>query len=118
MKGQEGIKTFAELLNHLARESDSMSGASLAAVARAAASHALERSLLDFAGSHKAGFGHDEYVAEEGGTIADCLVTQDDLGKAITDVSESSRGGDGVGEEANDAGKTRAEALASTEDNK
>mmetsp|Transcript_17054 Transcript_17054/g.49229 ORF Transcript_17054/g.49229 Transcript_17054/m.49229 type:complete len:572 (-) Transcript_17054:466-2181(-) len=92
--GAEGVPTFAELLDLLAVECDGMSGASLAGVARAAASHALERAVFDFAGHLGT---HDEYVAVEGGSIADCLVTKDDLEKAVEDVFESSKEGDGEG---------------------
>lgn len=93
-KGQEGVPTYAELLDLLAVECDGMSGASLAGVARAAASHALERAVFDFSGHLGT---HEEYVAVEGGSIADCLVTQQDLENAVDDVFESSKGGDGVG---------------------
>ncbi|KAL3761710.1 LOW QUALITY PROTEIN: hypothetical protein ACHAW5_004274 [Stephanodiscus triporus] len=61
-----------ELLDIIAVECDGMSGASLAGVARAAASRALK---------------------ERGNSIADCLVAQGDFEKAIEDVFESARSG-------------------------
>ena len=73
-------------------ESDGMSGASLAGVARAAASRALERSVTSFAG-HVAS-GSDLSGMGEGISISDCLVTQTDIEKAVEDVFESAKGGD------------------------
>lgn len=64
-----------------------MSGASLAGVARAAASRALERAVTDFAGHvSDSTDGHDVQ-----NTINDCLVTQEDFEKAIDDVFESAK---------------------------
>ena len=68
-----------------------MSGASLAGVSRAAASRALERAVTDFAG-HIA--SDTSTGMEEGNSISDCLVTQDDFEKAVEDVFESAKGGD------------------------
>jgi hypothetical protein len=68
-----------------------MSGASLAGVARAAASRALERAVNDFAGHVASERGLS--VVEGGNSIADCLVTQGDFEKAIEDVFESARSG-------------------------
>jgi vesicle-fusing ATPase len=77
--------TYEELLTTLANECEGMSGASLAGVARAAASHALERAVQGFA----------EELAMTGGgptttSIMDCLVTQQDLELAVQDVVSSS----------------------------
>ena len=88
--GSEGILSYVELLDLLAVECDGFSGAALAGVARAAASRALERSVWDFAGNISSG-----EAVKEGGSIADCLVTQEDFEGAIEDVMESSSGGDG-----------------------
>ena len=87
--------TYDELLNIIAIECDGMSGASLAGVARAAASRALERAVTDFAGH----FANDSAieVKEEGekrNSISDCVITQEDFERAIEDVFESSRGVD------------------------
>ena len=49
------IPTYDELLDIIAIECDGMSGASLAGVARAAASRALERAVHDFAGQFRSG---------------------------------------------------------------
>eukprot|EP00578_Thalassiosira_sp_NH16_P023122 CAMPEP_0181089218 /NCGR_PEP_ID=MMETSP1071-20121207/7187_1 /TAXON_ID=35127 /ORGANISM="Thalassiosira sp., Strain NH16" /LENGTH=685 /DNA_ID=CAMNT_0023171155 /DNA_START=174 /DNA_END=2231 /DNA_ORIENTATION=+ len=87
--GYDGIPSYEELLDVIAVECDGMSGASLAGVARAAASRALERAVTDFAG-HIA----SDTSVEEGNSISDCLVTQSDFEKAIEDVFESAKGGD------------------------
>ena len=83
------VLDYDELLELLATKTDGMSGASLAGVARAAASRALERAVFDMA-DH----------------MNDCLVTQDDFENAIKDVLESARGGDG-GEEIKEEVKTK-----------
>ena len=69
-----------------------MSGASLAGVARAAASRALERAVTDFAG-HISG-DSSMRMESEGNSISDCLVTQEDFEKAVEDVFESARSAD------------------------
>ena len=85
------MPSYDELLDIIAVECDGMSGASLAGVARAAASRALERAVTDFAGH----FGEPNVGSvEEGGSISDCLVTQEDFERAIEDVFESAKGGD------------------------
>jgi len=98
--GEDDIPTYAELLDLIAVECDGMSGASLAGVARAAASRALERAVTDFAG-HAKESGSNE---DDGNSIADCLVTKEDFEKAIEDVFESARGG-----EYNDKESSRSE---------
>ncbi|KAL7526492.1 hypothetical protein ACHAWF_001791 [Thalassiosira exigua] len=90
--GDEGAPTYAELLDLIAIECDGMSGASLAGVARAAASRALERAVTDFAGHMSGEPAVNGAVA--GGSMSDCLVTQDDFEKAVEDVFESAKGGD------------------------
>lgn len=60
-----------------------MSGASLAGVARAAASHALERVVDEFSST----YSQNE---EASSSMMDCLVTQEDFDGAIKDVHESS----------------------------
>jgi len=74
----ERLLSFNQLVDLLAVETDGFTGASLAAVARAAASHALERAVFDI---------------QKGASIADCLVTQEDFELAIDDCIESK--GDG-----------------------
>ena len=78
------LLSFEQLVDLLAVESDGFTGASLAAVARAAASHALERAVMEI---------------QDGGSISDCLVTQQDFELAIDDCIESEGGG---GEEGDD----------------
>jgi transitional endoplasmic reticulum ATPase len=69
------LPTYAELLQALAAETNGFSGASLAAVARAAASHALERAVAEFT--------HQD---REGNTLLrDCVVTLKDFEKAKKD---------------------------------
>jgi SpoVK/Ycf46/Vps4 family AAA+-type ATPase len=80
--------TYDELLNFIAVKCDGFSGASLAGVARAAASHALERAVCDYS-------GHLAEGDAEGYSITDCLVTKSDIEEAIEDVLESSSDGDG-----------------------
>lgn len=87
--GDEDLATYDELLDFLAVKCEGFSGASLAGVARAAASRALERAVCDFAGSD------EESSDAEGSSIADCLVTKMDLDLAIEDVMDSSGSGDG-----------------------
>ena len=82
------LPTYEELIELIAIECDGMSGASLAGVARAAASRALERAVTDFAG----------HIASEGAkvqnSINDCLVTKDDFEKAVEDVFLSAKAED------------------------
>ena len=87
-----GVPSYDELLDIIAVECDGMSGASLAGVARAAASRALERAVTDFAGH----VGSEQTLngAEEGNSISDCLVLQEDFERAVEDVFESAKGGD------------------------
>ena len=66
----------------LSETCEGMSGASLAGVARAAASHALERVVGEYSSA----------VAQNGDSetsMMDCLVTRDDFNSAIQDVNES-----------------------------
>jgi energy-coupling factor transporter ATP-binding protein EcfA2 len=91
--GNDVPPAYHELLDYIAVKCEGMSGASLAGVARAAASRALERAVCDFAG-HVGQDANDNNV-QEGYSIADCLVTKADFESAIEDVLESSRGGDG-----------------------
>lgn len=80
--GSHGIPTYEELLRDLAVECDGMSGASLAGVARAAASHALERVVEEYTTAVAAG-------ADSSASMMDCLVTREDFDSAIQDVNES-----------------------------
>jgi SpoVK/Ycf46/Vps4 family AAA+-type ATPase len=70
--------TYDELLGWLTAECEGFTGASLAGVARAAASHALERAVMEFSTS-----------PGEHSMMGDCLVTQQDLEDAVHDVYES-----------------------------
>jgi SpoVK/Ycf46/Vps4 family AAA+-type ATPase len=70
--------TYLELLEKIAQETDGFTGASLAAVARSAASYALERAVVEFSMRSGPPTGH--------GILNDCVVTFDDLQKALDDV--------------------------------
>ena len=93
------LLTFEQLVDLLAVESDGFTGASLAAVARAAASHALERAVMEI---------------QDGGSISDCLVTQQDFELAIDDCIESE--GDGEEDEDGDKGEQVKEDVAKNTD--
>ena len=77
--------TYEELLGELARDTAGFSGASLAGVARAAASHALERAVEDFT----AHVMNDEVLPSSSSLLTDCLVTCEDLTSAVRDVRNS-----------------------------
>jgi SpoVK/Ycf46/Vps4 family AAA+-type ATPase len=69
------LSSYSKLLQSLAEETHGYSGASLAGVARAAASHALERAIED-----------DGRMFVEGHSLlSTCVVTVDDFQKAIDD---------------------------------
>lgn len=72
------LLTYDELLGLLAAECEGMTGASLAGVARAAASHALERAVMEFSTS-----------PQQHSMMSECLVTQQDFEGAVHDVYES-----------------------------
>ena len=85
----EHLESYDELLMKLAEETDNFSGAMLAGVARAAASHALERAVCDFADSGKSvGNG--------------CVVTVEDFELAIEDVLQGNSGKEDVKQEDTD----------------
>lgn len=87
MVNEEDIPSYEELLCQVARDCEGFSGASIAGVARAAASHALERSVTGFSKST----GGSE-------SMLDCLVTKEDLQLAIADVNASSGDSDWASE--------------------
>ena len=76
------LPSYEQLLKKLAEKCDGFSGASLAGVARAAASHALERAVEDFS----------EHISEDRSLLQECVVTTEDFDSAVNDVLES--GGD------------------------
>jgi vesicle-fusing ATPase len=76
--GTQSLLSYEELLETLAEECDGFSGASLAGVARAAASHALERAVEDFT-QH----------TESASLMQDCVVTKEDFDCALQDVRDS-----------------------------
>lgn len=84
MKHPSDLPTYLGLLEDLARKCEGFSGAALAGVARAAASHALERAVNDF--SEHANGGSDRLGTS---SIMDCLVTSEDFHLAIEDVRAS-----------------------------
>lgn len=72
----ESLPLYDELLESMAESCDGFSGASLAGVVRAAASHALER-VVETAGRNG------------GEAIQDCVVTTEDLEAAIEDIRQA-----------------------------
>jgi len=77
-----GTPSYEELLRFLAEKCFTMSGASLAAITRAAASRALERAVCNFSTSVS--------KDEQRSVSLDCVVTVVDFEQAIHDVLESS----------------------------
>jgi SpoVK/Ycf46/Vps4 family AAA+-type ATPase len=78
------VSSYSELLEEIAKECDGYSGAALAGVARAAASHALESA---------------------NGSMMDCLVTKEDFKNAVADVLTSTENSD-YSEAANEEDKS------------
>lgn len=74
----ETLPTYEELLRTLAEKCKGFSGASISAVCRAAASHALERAVEEFT--------HDP---SDPSSLSDCVVTQNDFNDALVDVLAS-----------------------------
>jgi ATP-dependent 26S proteasome regulatory subunit len=81
----KNVPSYEELISDIARSCEGFTGAALAGVARAAASHALERAVTGFSDSlvNRITASHDQ-------SILDCLVTEEDLKSAIQDVNSSS----------------------------
>ncbi|CAB9502956.1 AAA ATPase forming ring-shaped complexes [Seminavis robusta] len=98
--GGEDVLSYESFLSDIAEYTNGMSGASLAGVARAAASHALERVV----GEYSTAVIDNDRPPD---SMLDCVVTRDDFDEAIKDVYES--GGDRDWEpsedEAEDAGQ-------------
>lgn len=76
-------KTYDGLLQWLAEQCTGFSGASIAAVCRAAASHALERAVEDFT------LHLDDYDDDDSSSLDDCVVTEADFEDALKDVIDS-----------------------------
>ena len=76
------LLSYNELMNKISEKCEGYSGASLAGVARAAASHALERAVDEFSQNLNGS-------ATAPTTIMDCLVTPDDFSEAVDDVLQS-----------------------------
>lgn len=88
LKSQHGggdVPTYEELLDDLAEDTEGFSGASLAGVARAAASHALERAVEEFT-THVM---NDDVLPSSSSLLTECLVTGADLISAVMDVRNS-----------------------------
>lgn len=90
--------SYEELLEDIARKCEDYSGAALAGVARAAASHALERAVNEFS-------EQSEGITDEESSLSimDCLVTKDDFYKAVEDVLTSMGNSDSSEQEEEDA---------------
>jgi vesicle-fusing ATPase len=83
------LASYDELIRCLAEKCDGFSGASLAGVARAAASHALERAVEEVSGQ----------TTEVRSLLQFCVVTQDDFDCAVQDILESIGDSDWADEE-------------------
>jgi SpoVK/Ycf46/Vps4 family AAA+-type ATPase len=79
------LLSYESLLRRLAIDCEGFSGAALAGVARAAASHALERAVDEFSEKLQEGTSRNRPRGETP-SIMDCLVTQDDFYEAIMDI--------------------------------
>ncbi|KAG7362908.1 cell division cycle protein 48 [Nitzschia inconspicua] len=87
-QSDEALLSYDGLLQRLAVDCDGFSGAALAGVARAAASHALERAVDEFSDMLR----DSQSIKESGDSLSimeHCLVTQDDFYDAITDIQNS-----------------------------
>lgn len=73
--------SYDELMDSIAAKCEGYSGAALAGVARAAASHALERAVDEFSRNLNGSMSAP--------SIMDCLVTMADFNEAIEDVLQS-----------------------------
>lgn len=82
-RDQMSLPTYQQLLHSLAVECEGFSGASLAGVTRAAASHALERAM-------------DEFMDHIDDTLIlqDCVVIQSDFDAAVRDIRAGMGGND------------------------
>ena len=94
---QENVVSYDELLHSLAKDCIGFSGASLAGVTRAAASHALERAVDDFM-QHAAAASPDAGTPND---LNDCVVMQEDFDAAIQDI-KSGMGDSDFSEDPND----------------
>jgi len=93
------ILNYDELITKLAVKCDGFSGASIAGVARAAASRALKRAVSQLADGLEYSSSADDdtkSIADSSTStkrnIMDCLVTQDDFYEAIQDVRKDRSG--------------------------
>jgi SpoVK/Ycf46/Vps4 family AAA+-type ATPase len=82
------LLSYDSLLRRLATDCEGFSGAALAGVARAAASHALERAVDEFSEKLQDEASMNRPSGEIP-SIMDCLVTQNDFYEAIRDVRNS-----------------------------
>jgi SpoVK/Ycf46/Vps4 family AAA+-type ATPase len=101
------LLSYDSLLRRLAVDCEGFSGAALAGVARAAASHALERAVGEF--SEKLQDNDKPSTNRSSGetfSIMDCLVTQDDFYEAITDI-RNDMGTHDYSEEIDDAAENK-----------
>ncbi len=106
LNGEE-LPSYEELLHKLAERCDGFSGAALTGVTRAAASHALERSVEDFS------------LNPEGiSLMEECVVTSEDFDNAIADLSATLSNEDWVDDTAADTDAVNATASDADASNK
>jgi SpoVK/Ycf46/Vps4 family AAA+-type ATPase len=107
------IMSYESLLEELAKDCVGYSGAALAGVARAAASHALERAVNEF--SQQVNGGDPTTASSTGLSIMDCLVTREDFNEAVADVLSSMGNSDHSDEDSED--DTSKEGMPAETDN-
>lgn len=117
-RDNENIISYELLLKKISSECEGFSGASLAGVARAAASHALERAVTSLSSNLS---GEGDVIEEEkeqvnvasdnNVSILDCLVTLNDLELAVGDIKASSGESDWSEDEEEKVGEPLTESM-------
>jgi SpoVK/Ycf46/Vps4 family AAA+-type ATPase len=98
-----GLVPYQEFLMDVAKACEGFSGAALAGVARAAASHALERAVTEFSRHILSADGS----TASAGDLVDCLVTRADFNEAVADVIDSMGSSDHSDDDENVASDTK-----------
>ena len=83
-RAQQASMSYDDLLDYLAQACEGFSGASLAAIPRAAASRALERAVTQYSVDLNENRGKQDAIA-----MLDCVVQVEDLESAVQDVRRS-----------------------------
>lgn len=92
---KETILTYDELVCNLAKKcTNKMSGASIASICRAAASHALERAVYDFETYEEEDHEEQDEDYYYHQSIMNCLVTKDDFEYGLNDILDNMKNND------------------------